>query len=106
MAYDNEQHRKEQQQNPLTTNANELDAAKSTEQEQRENDRQFVDRDELNSNTINPPPADPAEGDSLFDTHDDMKTVDHIPLEDLKQEVQDEKHKDHTKDTSSSDKDA
>lgn len=42
--------------------------------------------------------------ESLFDMHEDMKTVDPIPVEELNEEVKDEAHHHHTKNTSSSEK--
>lgn len=39
---------------------------------------------------------------SLFEMHEDMATVDALPVEELNEKVKDEKHKEHTKDTSSS----
>ncbi|MEC1178765.1 hypothetical protein P9B03_09750 [Metasolibacillus meyeri] len=44
------------------------------------------------------------EKESIFDMHEDMKTVDAIPVEDLNEQVKDERHKHHTKNTSSSEK--
>nr|WP_075618943.1 hypothetical protein [Paenisporosarcina indica] len=40
--------------------------------------------------------------ESLFDMHEDMNTVDPIPVEELNQQVKDEKNHRKTKDTSSS----
>ncbi|MEK4229079.1 hypothetical protein [Solibacillus sp. FSL H8-0538] len=44
------------------------------------------------------------ENESLFDMHEDMQTVDAIPIEELNEKVKDEKNKDHTKSTSATDK--
>lgn len=44
------------------------------------------------------------EQESLFDIHEDMQTVDPLPVEELKEKVQDEKKKDHTKDSTASEK--
>ncbi|MCT6924183.1 MULTISPECIES: hypothetical protein [Bacillales] len=44
------------------------------------------------------------EKESIFDMHEDMKTVDAIPVEELNEQVKDERHKHHTKNTSSSEK--
>ncbi|WP_010306774.1 hypothetical protein [Kurthia senegalensis] len=41
---------------------------------------------------------------SLFDMHEDMQTVDAIPVEELNEKVKDEKNKEHTKESSASDK--
>ncbi|PKU53458.1 hypothetical protein [Lysinibacillus fusiformis] len=37
---------------------------------------------------------------SIFDQHEDMKTVDPIPVEELNEKVKDEQHKSKTKDSS------
>lgn len=79
----------EQKENNLTSSENEIDSANDQQFEQHENDRQFVDREELNNNTHE------AE-------RTDIQTVDHIPNEELNDKVKDERDKDHTKDTSSS----
>ena len=42
--------------------------------------------------------------ESLFDMHEDMQTVDAIPVEELNDEVKDEKNKEDTKSTSSSER--
>jgi hypothetical protein len=42
--------------------------------------------------------------ESLFDMHEDMQTVDSIPVEELNEKVKDEKDKRHSKDTSTSEK--
>ena len=122
MSYDKEQRKREleqnnprhlneneQQHNPLTSDASEIDASKDKKMEQQENDRQFIDREELkhNNNTIgndslNNPDVMETENPSIFDLHDDMKTVDPLPVEELNEEVKDERNKDHTKDSSSS----
>lgn len=41
---------------------------------------------------------------SLFEKHEDMQTVDALPVEELNEKVKDEKFKDHTKDSSASEK--
>ncbi|WP_139108691.1 hypothetical protein [Caryophanon latum] len=82
----------EQKENNLTSSENEIDSANDQQFEQHENDRQFVDREELNNNTHE------AE-------RTDIQTVDHIPNEELNDKVKDERNKDHTKDTSSSEAD-
>ena len=79
----------EQKENNLTSSENEIDSANDQQFEQHENDRQFVDREELNNNTHE------AE-------RTDIQTVDHIPNEGLNDKVKDGREKDHTKDTSSS----
>lgn len=40
---------------------------------------------------------------SLFEIHEDMQTVDALPVEELNEKVKDEKNKEHTKDSSASD---
>lgn len=42
--------------------------------------------------------------ESIFDKHEDMKTVDPIPVEELNEKVKDEQHKTKTKDSSVTDK--
>ncbi|WP_342542271.1 hypothetical protein MHH33_15630 [Paenisporosarcina sp. FSL H8-0542] len=42
--------------------------------------------------------------ESLFDMHEDMQTVDAVPVEELIEKVKDEENKRHSKDTSSSEK--
>jgi hypothetical protein len=44
------------------------------------------------------------EKESIFDMHEDMQTVDAIPIEELNEKVKDEKNKDSTKSTSATDK--
>ncbi|TQR05727.1 hypothetical protein [Psychrobacillus soli] len=44
------------------------------------------------------------EKESIFDTDEDMKNVDPIPVEELNEKVKDEKNKDSTKTTSASEK--
>ena len=46
----------------------------------------------------------PTENESLFDKFESEQTVDPIPMEDLKEEKQEEKAKHDTKNTSSSEK--
>lgn len=54
-------------------------------------------------NTNNPDVLD-TDKESIFDKHEDMKTVDPIPVEELNEKVKDEKHKTKTKDSSATDK--
>lgn len=44
------------------------------------------------------------EKESLFDKYESQKNVDPIPIEELNEKVKDEKNKEHSKDTSSSEK--
>lgn len=53
--------------------------------------------------TNNPDVLD-TDKESIFDKHEDMKTVDPIPVEELNEKVKDEKHKSKTKDSSATDK--
>lgn len=54
-------------------------------------------------NTNNPDVLD-TDKESIFDKHEDMKTVDPIPVEELNEKVKDERHKSKTKDSSATDK--
>lgn len=45
-----------------------------------------------------------SEEESLFEMHEDMQTVDALPVEELNEKVKDEKNKEHTKDSSASEK--
>ncbi|MGE7090077.1 hypothetical protein ACQKII_01190 [Lysinibacillus sp. NPDC048646] len=53
--------------------------------------------------TNNPDVLD-TDKESIFDKHEDMKTVDPIPVEELNDKVKDEKNKTKTKDKSATDK--
>ncbi|WP_107947183.1 hypothetical protein [Lysinibacillus parviboronicapiens] len=53
--------------------------------------------------TNNPDVLD-TDKESIFDKHEDMNTVDPIPVEELNEKVKDEKNKIKTKDTSATDK--
>lgn len=55
-------------------------------------------------NNMDNPEQYPTEKESLFDKFESERNVDPIPLEDLKEEKQEEKANHHTKDTSSSEK--
>lgn len=44
------------------------------------------------------------EKESLFDMHDDMKTVDPLPMEELNDQVKDEENQEDTKSTSGSER--
>ncbi|MFW7189643.1 hypothetical protein ACM1TL_21965 [Lysinibacillus capsici] len=54
-------------------------------------------------NTNNPDVLD-TDKESIFDKHEDMKTVDPIPVEELNEKVKDEQYKTKTKDSSATDK--
>ncbi len=58
-------------------------------------------KDEKHRDLDNPDVVE-TDKESLFDMHDDMKTVDAIPVEELNQKVKDEKEHRKTKDDSSS----
>lgn len=58
-------------------------------------------KDEKHRDLDNPDVVE-TDKESLFDMHDDMKTVDAIPVEELNQKVKDEKEHRKTKDNSSS----
>lgn len=45
-----------------------------------------------------------SENESLFEMHEDMQTVDAVPVEELNEKVKDEKQKEHTKNSSASEK--
>jgi hypothetical protein len=54
--------------------------------------------------TMDNPEQYPTENKSLFDLYESELNVDPIPMEDLKEDLRDEKDGFHTKDTSSSEK--
>ncbi|KYG89345.1 hypothetical protein MHH70_07355 [Metasolibacillus sp. FSL H7-0170] len=62
------------------------------------NNKQFKTRHLHNPDVLD------TEKESIFDMHEDMKTVDAIPVEELNEQVKDERHKHNTKHTSSSEK--
>jgi len=59
------------------------------------------DRDLKGRKLDNPDLVD-TEKESLFDMHEDMQTVDAVPVEELNENMKDEKNHRKTKDTSSS----
>lgn len=61
---------------------------------QREADGPFMDN----------PENLPTDKESIYDMHEDMQNVDPIPLEDLRMEAEEERHKEKTKDRSSTEK--
>ncbi len=61
----------------------------------------FDDKDQKGRKLDNPDLVE-TEKESLFDMHEDMQTVDAVPVEELNQNVKDEKDKNHSKDTSAS----
>lgn len=59
-------------------------------------------RKDENGRELDNPDVVKTDNESLFDMHEDMKTVDPIPVEELNESVKDEKNHRKTKDTSSS----
>lgn len=62
------------------------------------------ERQDIKGRILDNPDLVNTEKESIFDMHEDMKTVDPIPVEELNEEVKDEKNKDSTKKTSGSEK--
>ncbi|WP_342669479.1 hypothetical protein [Caryophanon tenue] len=98
----------ETEENPLMPHKKEVEQPLQKE-EQQLNDRKYIDREELRQHDALTPARDKpdlvdSDNASLFDLHEDMQTVDPLPVEELNDEVKDEKHKEHTKDTSSSER--
>lgn len=60
------------------------------------------ERENQKGRKIDNPDLIKTEKESLFDMHEDMQTVDAIPVEELNEKVKDEKNKSHSKDTSGS----
>ncbi|MET0960458.1 MAG: hypothetical protein ABWX58_09050 [Psychrobacillus psychrotolerans] len=60
------------------------------------------DRKDKKHRDLDNPDVVKTDKESLFDMHDDMKTVDAVPIEELNQKVKDEKNHRKTKDDSSS----
>lgn len=65
----------------------------------------FTDRDrkEAKGRDLDNPDLVRTDKESLFDMHEDMQNVDSIPVEELTQNMKDEKNHRKTKDSSSSD---
>lgn len=59
------------------------------------------DKKQAKTRKTNNPDVLNTEKESIFDMHEDMKTVDPIPVEELNEKVKDEKNKKKTKNTSS-----
>lgn len=57
---------------------------------------------DLKGRKLDNPDLVDTEKESLFDMHEDMKTVDAVPVEELNENMKDEKNHRKTKDTSSS----
>ena len=62
------------------------------------------EKKQANTRRTNNPDVLDTDKESIFDKHEDMKTVDPIPVEELNEKVKDEKNKIKTKDTSATDK--
>jgi hypothetical protein len=62
------------------------------------------DREDAKGRELDNPDLVKTEKESLFDMHEDMQTVDSIPVEELTQNIKDEKNHRKTKDSSSSEK--
>lgn len=64
----------------------------------KENDK----AENLKEGPLDTPDEVKSDKESIYDKDPEMQTVDPIPMEELNQQVEDEKHNHHTKDTSSS----
>lgn len=62
------------------------------------------DREDAKGRELDNPDLVKTDKESLFDMHEDMQTVDSIPVEELTQNIKDEKNHRKTKDSSSSEK--
>lgn len=63
---------------------------------------QTQEKQDVKGRIMDNPEVMKTDQESIYDMHDDMQTVDTIPVEDLNQKVEDEKHHRKTKDSSSS----
>ncbi|WP_342527891.1 hypothetical protein MKY84_03960 [Chryseomicrobium sp. FSL W7-1435] len=63
---------------------------------------QTQEKQDIKGRIMDNPEVMKTDQESIYDMHDDMKTVDSIPMEELNQKVKDEKNHTHTKDSSSS----
>ncbi|AYC28643.1 hypothetical protein [Paenisporosarcina cavernae] len=61
-------------------------------------------REKSSDPKLDNPDAVDTDKESLFDMHEDMQTVDPLPVEELNDKVKDEEDHDHTKDSSSSER--
>ena len=64
--------------------------------------RKDMDKDKNVRKNLEKPDMVNSDRESLFDMHEDMQTVDPLPVEELNEKVKDEKNKEHTKDSSAS----
>lgn len=64
--------------------------------------RKDMDKDKNVRKNLDKPDMVNSDRESLFDMHEDMQTVDPLPVEELNEKVKDEKNKEHTKDSSAS----
>ncbi|MGE6516766.1 hypothetical protein [Lysinibacillus sphaericus] len=62
------------------------------------------EKKQANTRRTNNPDVLDTDKESIFDKHEDMKTVDPIPVEELNDKVKDKKNKTKTKNTSATDK--
>lgn len=73
--------------------------------ENKETAQEPVNRSELKKQKrMDHPEQYPTEKESLFDRFESERNVDPIPVEELNEQVKDERDKEHTKDTSSTEK--
>ncbi|MGN7355945.1 hypothetical protein ACTHPF_01185 [Paenibacillus sp. SAF-054] len=74
--------------------------------DKKETAKEPVNRSELEKKPtrMDHPEQYPTEKESLFDRFESERNVDPIPVEELNQNMRDERDKDHTKDSSSSEK--
>ncbi|OZS77597.1 hypothetical protein CF394_10330 [Tetzosporium hominis] len=63
---------------------------------------QTQEKQDIKGRIMDNPEVMETDQESIYDMHDDMKTVDAIPVEELNQKVKDEENHRHTKDSSSS----
>ncbi|MFC4354021.1 hypothetical protein ACFO0S_02925 [Chryseomicrobium palamuruense] len=63
---------------------------------------QTKEKQDVKGRIMDNPEVMKTDQESIYDMHDDMQTVDSIPMEDLNQEVKEEKDHTRTKDSSSS----
>lgn len=63
-----------------------------------------IEKQDISRRLLDNPDLVDTEKESIYDMHEDMQTVDPIPVEELNEKVKDEKDKRSTKKTSSSEK--
>lgn len=72
--------------------------------EKRKSDIKKTTKDKQDFSKMDNPDMLNTEKESIYDMHDDMKTVDAIPVEELNDKVKDERDNAKTKDTSASER--